>query len=1066
MKKKTTLTLFLTLFISLTIFANNSPFVRYPALNSNGSQLAFSFQGDIWSVATNGGKATRLTIHEAYDGNPYWSNDDKNIAFSSNRYGNYDIFLMSKDGGFPTRLTYHSANDVITDFTSQNNLLFTTSRLFNQVEWDGEIESVSVNGGTPVRALDAVGNMAVQSPNGKFIAFVRGWGRVEREKYNGSADLEIWIYNTESKEFNQITDNEVQDIYPRWASDNALYFISARSGKYNIHQVGIDANGNAAKDVAQITDFKETGPRYFNISKNASTLAMEVGTDIYTMKLGSGTPQKVEINIDSDYRFDPVVNKSFSGDLTEYSVSPNGKYSSLVIRGEIFVTENDKEKSLTINLSNHPYRDQNVAWVNDSTLIFISDRDGQFDLYSLVSSDKKESNLFKSMKHKITRLTNTKEDESNPIISPDNKKVIYQIGRGKLVAADISANGELSNETDLLDGWATPEGISWSPDSKWIAYSLSDLEFNDEVFIHPVDNSIKPVNVSMHPRGDYSPVWSKDGSKLGFISQRSNSDLDIWFAWLKKSDWDKTKEDWEYSDEEKKPSKDKKKGADSTLVEPIKIDIDKIYERLVRVTSLQGNESDIQFSKDGKTIYFTASALTEKGKDIYSIKFDGTDIKEITKGGKNPSGLTMDKEFKYIYFSPKGKLSRLDIKSGKDESLPFNGKMDINFAEEENQIFEESWRALRDGFYDPNFHNNNWDDLKDKYKPMCLKASTQKDFQDMYNIMLGELNASHMGMRYANDRTDLQKEKTGLIGAELIAVKNGVKVLRVVPNSPADREQSKLLAGDIITHVNGTEVKNGTNIYSLLANTSEEKTLLNIDRKGEDLEIVIRPTASLRTQLYDEWVENNRKLVDKWSNGKIGYLHIESMGMESFERFEREFTAVGSGKDAIVIDVRYNGGGWTTDYLMTILNYKQHAYTIPRGAAKDLEKEKKNFRNYYPIGERLPFAAWTKPSIAICNQNSYSNAEIFSHAYKNLGIGTLVGVPTFGAVISTGSKTLIDGSTIRMPSRGWYVKADDKNMDFVPAIPDIIVNDSPDEKVTGNDAQLKRAVDELLKQIQ
>ncbi|MBU1116796.1 MAG: PDZ domain-containing protein [Bacteroidetes bacterium] len=1065
MKKKTTLTLFLTLFISLTIFANNSPFVRYPALNSNGSQLAFSFQGDIWSVATNGGKATRLTIHEAYDGNPYWSNDDKNIAFSSNRYGNYDIFLMSKDGGFPTRLTYHSANDVITDFTSQNNLLFTTSRLFNQVEWDGEIESVSVNGGTPVRALDAVGNMAVQSPNGKFIAFVRGWGRVEREKYNGSADLEIWIYNTESKEFNQITDNEVQDIYPRWASDNALYFISARSGKYNIHQVGIDANGNAAKDVAQITDFKETGPRYFNISKNASTLAMEVGTDIYTMKLGSGTPQKVEINIDSDYRFDPVVNKSFSGDLTEYSVSPNGKYSSLVIRGEIFVTENDKEKSLTINLSNHPYRDQNVAWVNDSTLIFISDRDGQFDLYSLVSSDKKESNLFKSMKHKITRLTNTKEDESNPIISPDNKKVIYQIGRGKLVAADISANGELSNETDLLDGWATPEGISWSPDSKWIAYSLSDLEFNDEVFIHPVDNSIKPVNVSMHPRGDYSPVWSKDGSKLGFISQRSNSDLDIWFAWLKKSDWDKTKEDWEYSDEEKKPSKDKKKGADSTLVEPIKIDIDKIYERLVRVTSLQGNESDIQFSKDGKTIYFTASALTEKGKDIYSIKFDGTDIKEITKGGKNPSGLTMDKEFKYIYFSPKGKLSRLDIKSGKDESLPFNGKMDINFAEEENQIFEESWRALRDGFYDPNFHNNNWDDLKDKYKPMCLKASTQKDFQDMYNIMLGELNASHMGMRYANDRTDLQKEKTGLIGAELIAVKNGVKVLRVVPNSPADREQSKLLAGDIITHVNGTEVKNGTNIYSLLANTSEEKTLLNIDRKGEDLEIVIRPTASLRTQLYDEWVENNRKLVDKWSNGKIGYLHIESMGMESFERFEREFTAVGSGKDAIVIDVRYNGGGWTTDYLMTILNYKQHAYTIPRGAAKDLEKEKKNFRNYYPIGERLPFAAWTKPSIAICNQNSYSNAEIFSHAYKNLGIGTLVGVPTFGAVISTGSKTLIDGSTIRMPSRGWYVKADDKNMDFVPAIPDIIVNNSPDEKVTGNDAQLKRAVDELLKQI-
>jgi len=425
----------------------------------------------------------------------------------------------------------------------------------------------------------------------------------------------------------------------------------------------------------------------------------------------------------------------------------------------------------------------------------------------------------------------------------------------------------------------------------------------------------------------------------------------------------------------------------------------------------------------------------------------------------------LDKDAKYIYFVTKGKLSRIDIKSGKEEALPFNGKMEINFAEEQNQIFEESWRALRDGFYDPNFHNNNWDKLKDKYKPMCLKASTQKDFQDMYNIMLGELNASHMGMRYANDPTELQKEKTGLLGVEVSSAKNGVKVLHVVPNSPADREQSKLLVGDVITNVNGTKIDNETNFYSLLTNTVDDKVLLNINRSGDEIEIIIRPTSNLRDLLYNDWVENNRKLVDKWSNGKIGYLHIEAMGMESFERFEREFTAVGSGKDAIVIDVRFNGGGWTTDYLMTILNYKQHAYTIPRGAAKNLEKEKKNFREFYPTGERLPYAAWMKPSIAICNQNSYSNAEIFSHAYKNLGIGTLVGVPTFGAVISTGSKSLIDGSTVRMPSRGWFVKTDDNNMDLVAAVPDIIVENAPDAKATGNDAQLKRAVEELLKQI-
>ncbi|MCF6270309.1 MAG: S41 family peptidase [Melioribacteraceae bacterium] len=1064
MKNKTIFTTLLLLSVSLTLFADNSPFVRYPDLNSNGSQIAFSYQGDIWTVPAVGGKATRLTLHEAYDGMPYWSEDDKQIAFSSNRYGNNDLFIMPSDGGFPKRLTYHSANDNITDFTTDNELLFATGRLFKQVEWDSELASISTDGGTPERLLDAVGNMAVKSPNGKLIAFVRGWGRLNREKYTGSADFEIWIYNREAKTYIQITDNTIHDIYPRWGDDNTLYFISARSGKNNIHKVEIDSNGKTTGEVNAITEFENEGTRYFNISADASTIAMAIGTDIYTLKLNGGEPQKVNIEISSDYRFDPIVSKTLSK-VSEYSVSPDGKYTSFVARGEVFITENDKEKSLTFNLTNHSYRDKNVTWINDTTLIFTSDRDGQYELYALTSSDDNETNLFKSMKHNAERLTNSDEDESNPILSPDLKKIVYQIGRGKLVVADISAKGELSNETVLLDGWAIPGGVSWSPDNKWIAYSLSDLNFNSEVYIHPIDNGIKPVNISMHPRGDYSPVWSKDGSKIGFVSMRGNTDSDVWYAWLDKADWNKTKEDWESIDEPKEDSKEKEKDKDSTKTEPIKIDVENIHDRLVRVTSLPGNERNILFSKDGETIYFTAKTLTAKGADLFSIKYDGTKIKALTKGGKGLNALSMGSDFKYIYFLKKGKLARFNIKSGKDETLPFKAKMKINFAEEKEQIFEESWRALRDGFYDPNFHGNNWADLKEKYKPMCLKASTQKDFQDMYNLMLGELNASHLGMRYANDRTELQKEKTGLLGVEIVNNDDGVKVIRVVPESPADREQSKLMTNDVITHINGNELSDEINFYSLLANSVNEKVLLDIERDGEKLEIVIRPTSSLRTQLYNEWVESKRKLVDKWSNNKLGYLHIEAMGWNSFERFEREFTAVAAGKDAIVIDVRFNGGGWTTDFLMTVLNYKQHAYTIPRGAAKDLDKEKTKFRNYYPIGERLPYAAWTKPSIAICNQNSYSNAEIFSHAYKNLGIGTLVGVPTFGAVISTGSKTLIDGSTVRMPFRGWFVKADDSNMDFVPAVPDIIVHNAPDAKVTGNDAQLKRAVDELLKEI-
>jgi len=1059
--------LFLVLFF-LTPYINgqngNSQFIRYPDLNNDGSKVVFSYQGDIWVMPVLGGKADRLTIHEAYDSFPLWGHDDKIIAFSSNRFNNNDIYTIPSDGGFPKRITYHSANDLLNDFSKDNNLLFTTARNFKHIEWDNEITAVSADGGTPVTLLDAVGEMPSQSPDGRFIAFVKGWGRVTREDYRGSANNDIWIFDKVLKSYTKITEFDGHDFYPRWSNDRTLLYISAKSGTYNIHKIQLDDKANVIGNDEQITNYKEDGIRYFNVSGDGKSLVFERQIDIYHLNLDDMTTSKIDINISTDYRFDPKVHKTFSDKLEEYAVSPNGKYTSFVVRGEIFLTENDKEKSKTINLTNNPFRDQQPAWINDSTLVFVSDRDGQNELYVVRSADEKETNLFKTLKLNTVRLTNTNEDESYPIVSPDFKYIAYEIGRGKLVVGEINSNGEISNTKVLLEGWAIPGSVSWSPDSKWLAYSLDDLYFNTEVFIHPIDNHIKPINISMHPRRDYSPLWSKDGSKLGFISERNNNDSDIWFVWLNKDDWEKTKEDW---DEFEKPEKEKKSDNDKNkiLPSPLKIDIDNIFERLVQVTSLEGNEGNIQFSEDGETIYFSSKSPASKERDIFSVKWNGKDIKELTKDGANPSKVNLSHDGKYLYYSQKGKLNRFDLGKEKKEALPFDAKMIINFPMEKEQKFEEGWRALRDGFYDPNYHGQDWNQLKGKYKPWCLAASTDQDFQDMYNIMLGELNASHMGMRGIKPREDLQKEKTGLLGIRLETAENGIKVTHIIDNTPASKSQSLLKIDDIITSVNGIKLVKNTNFYSLFTNTANEKVLLNVKRDGKDEEIVIRPTVSLQNELYNEWVGNNRKLVDKYSNGKLGYLHIQSMGMPSFERFEREFTARAYGKDGIVIDVRYNGGGWTTDYLMTILNYQQHAYTIPRGAAKNLLIEKEKFRDFYPLGERLPYSAWTKPSIALCNQNSYSNAEIFSHAYKNLGIGTLVGIPTFGAVISTGAKSLIDGSIVRMPFRGWFVKADDTNMDFVPAIPDIIIENPPNEKSDENDIQLKRAVDELLKEL-
>jgi len=388
--------------------------------------------------------------------------------------------------------------------------------------------------------------------------------------------------------------------------------------------------------------------------------------------------------------------------------------------------------------------------------------------------------------------------------------------------------------------------------------------------------------------------------------------------------------------------------------------------------------------------------------------------------------------------------------------------MDIDHKQEMNQIFDEAWRVINESFYDPNFHGRNWKKLHDYYKPIALASSTIQDFRVIFNEMLGQLDASHMGLRGSSSPENTQRETTGILGIEVSPTGNGVKITTVIPNTPADKVASKLNVGDVITAVNGTNVGN-RNYYSLMEGTAGEKIMLNVTgADGKTREVLIRPTYSIRGQLYQAWVKERRALTDKYSNGKLGYLHIQGMNWSSFERFERELTAAATGKEGIVIDVRYNGGGWTTDMLMAVLNVKQHSYTVPRGAAKSLEKENKKFKNTYPYGERLPLAAWTGPAITLCNQNSYSNAEIFSHAFKTLDRGTLVGMPTFGAVISTGGAGLIDGSFVRRPFRAWYVKATEENMEHGPAVPDVEVENAPDYRITGKDTQLKKAVDVLL----
>lgn len=1057
MKNVTFLPLLLIFFLLtpyLKIQAKSDPYVRMPALNKDGSQVLFTYQGDIWTISTNGGEARRLTGNKANDTRPVWSPDNNSISFSSDRYGNYDIYILPLAGEPVRRLTYHSENDMINSWRG-DEIYFTSERFFPQVEREDEMMTINQSGGTPGRLLDAVGYEPVPSPNERFIAFVRGSCRTSREAYKGAANRDIWLYDTKNDTYQKLTSYEGNDFNPKWKDNQTLLFISSRSGKYNIHQIKLTNKGKVTGETEALTNFTDEGVRSFSISKNGKVIAFERKTSIYIKKEGKKAG-KLSITLPFDNLLTDKDFKEFKKEVSQYRVSPDGKHIAFLIRGNLFLKFNHKEGNFTKALAAEASRIKSFDWASDNSIIYSSDKHDQYDLYLLKS--KQGKNLMDSHEFEHHRLTQTPEDESNPVISPDNERVAYKRGNGILLTAEIH-DQSLENTNQLLNGWAEPSDIAWSPDNTWLAYSKRDLNGNREIFIHKADGTKEPVNVSMHPRLDSNPVWSHD--KLAFISDRNNNDRDIWFVWLNERDYQRSRREWmkmELADTAQSNTSD------------INIDFENIHERLVQVTGLPGNESDVQISKNGKTFYFVTNRDDRRDykahNNLFTVKWNGKELKPLTQGSSTPYRVRIGPEGKNLYMILKGgKLAKVSLKKKKLEPQPFKANVEIDYRKQRKQIFNEAWRVLDDRFYDPDFHGRDWEALRKTYEHRAVAASTKRDFQYTFNRMLGQVNASHMGLRGVKPRYETPKTKTGLLGIDVQPLKEGILILDILENVPASREESRLQKGDLIRRVDGQKVSVENNFYQPLNNKIDETVMLEIIRDGEEMELVIRPVKSINKPLYEDWVEERKELTAEYSDGKLGYIHIRGMNWNSFERFERELMATAYDKEGLVIDVRFNGGGWTTDYLMTILDVRQHAYTVPRGATDDLDKNHKKFSEHYPFGERLPFFPWTKPSITLCNQNSYSNAEIFSHAYKTMGLGTLVGTPTFGAVISTGAERLVDGSYVRIPFRAWYVKETDKNMEHHGAVPDIIEYNRPDSKAKGEDPQLKKAVQELLSQI-
>ena len=700
----------------------------------------------------------------------------------------------------------------------------------------------------------------------------------------------------------------------------------------------------------------------------------------------------------------------------------------------------------------------------------------------------------------------TNDRQSSP--SPDGKRLAFRRGRGDIMMMDLTSREVRA----VREGWDPEVDLRWSPDGRWLAFTNSDRDFNSDIFIASADGSTPPINITRHPDNDGSPRWSADSRIMSFVSERTNEEVDVWMVFLDKSleglpkfELEKyfkdateaakkrkplAKAKTEKADATEKTEKDEKSNSpdeDKTDVaeksekgdKPEKTDkpekpevptvltLDDAYRRVRRVSSMPGNEGNLEIAPAGDRFYFTGGEMLDGG--LFVINWDGTGQRKLgARTSVQGISLTGDK----LVTLSGGKGQLVSTSGGSAPSTPPEGSsgsggssidIDSSIVIEQAalsaQKFAEAQRLMGENFYHPTMKGLDWNAVSARYAELATHARTPSEFDHVANRLLGELNASHLGVRSPQEgaRTVLPQ---GRIGAMVSSATGGLRIDAMIPDAPAMSAKTPLVIGDIITAIDFDPIRAGDTLSSRMAGTIGREVVLSINRTladGRDvaLQTAIVPVtdSAIGRLAYQATQNRNAKLVDEWSGGRLGYIHIQGMAQPALDEFERDLYAACDGKDGLLIDVRNNGGGWTADRLLASICSPIHAYTVPRGADA-------KHKDGYPQ-DRLFIQRFTGPVNMLCNEKSFSNAEIVAHAFKTLQRGTLVGMPTYGGVISTGSASLLDGTTIRMPTRGWYL-LDGKDMEMNGAVPDILVPQTPQDESANSDRQLRAAVENLL----
>ena len=1061
--------------------ADDSAWMRYPALSPDGSLIAFSFKGDIYTVPANGGKALQITTHPSHDTRPVWSPDGKTLAFASDRMGSMDIFVVDKEGGTPKRLTTHSGNETPITFKDNGHLLFQANILPSTEDMQfasgqfPQVYEVSIEGGRPTMFSSMPMEDISFSSDGKKILYhdKKGYEDPWRKRHTSSITRDVWMCNLEGeRSYKKLSSFNGEDRNPVWANTDTYYYLSEQNGSFNVFKASL--NGGSS---VQITKHEKHPVRFLSRANNGM-LCYGYDGGIYTLKEGE-QPQKVNIKVVTDQINRDIIRQIKNNGATQIALSSEGKEVAFILRGDVYVTST--EYKTTRQITNTAEQERNVDFAPDGrSLVYASERNGLWQLYQSKIANKEEKLFTYATEIKEEKLTDSNITSFQPQYSPDGKEVAFLEDRTTIRVINLASkqvrtvmDGKFEYSYSDGDQW-----YQWSPDSRWILTNYIGIGGwnNKDVALVNASGNGEIHNLTQSGYNDGNAKWVLDGKAMIWESDRagyrshgswgSHGDIYIMFFDLEAyerflmnkeelallEEAEKAKEN-NKKDEDKsdKNTKGKDKKADNKKKEETKaltFDLDNCRDRIVRLTRHSSSLGDAVLSKKGDKLYYQASF--EKGSDLWcqDLKENSTKLvmKNIGYGMMIP-----DKKGENFYMCTRGGIKKVTVKDGNSKGVDFEAIFDYKPAQERQYIFDHAWQQVKDKFYVEDIHGIDWEMYRDAYRRFLPSITNNYDFQELLSEMLGELNGSHTGARYNNGGPALSTANFGVFFDETYQG-DGLRIKEIMAKSPFAIKKCDVTPGCIIEKIDGQAIQAGMDYFPLLEGKAGKKVLLAMYNpatgKRFDVNVKAISGGEQSALLYKRWVDRNRRMVDELSGGRIAYVHVKGMDSPSFRQvYEELLSDKNRQKEAVIVDTRHNGGGWLHDDLATLLSGKEYQRFIPQGQY---------------IGSD-PHNKWLKPSCVLVCEDNYSNAHGFPWVYKELGIGKLIGAPVPGTMTAVWWETQIDPTIVfGIPQVGCV----DKNgvyMENNQLQPDIEVYNKPEDSLKGIDEQLATAVKEMLK---